>query len=225
MKRLVHPTPYSLFKSQGNQQYRGKPSYNKGYSNNPRGCGKRGPLTGSDMERISNYDRKLNRAGPNGEVSRCLVCDSRFHWAWDCPHSYGNNNDDDDKPQAVHLSLFMGFAKDKSTKLQSLVCQSKCGAVLDTGCATTVCGEQWLQSYVSTSSDFERAQIKEEDSSSTFTFGDGNTQSSVKRMILPCWIGKLNATIMTDVVNCNIPLLLSSNALSQRGILVPIQSK
>ena len=144
------------------------------------------------------------------------MCDSRFHWARDCPHSYENNNDDDDKAQAVHLSLLMGFAKeDKSTKLQRLVWPSKCITVLDTGCATTVCGEQWLQSYVSTLSDFERAQIKEEDSSSTFTFGDGNTQSSVKRMILPCWIGKLNATITTDVVKCNIPLLLSSNALKK----------
>ena len=114
----------SVFITQGNQRYRGKPSYNKGYSNQ-RGRGKRGPLTGSNMERVPNYDRKLNRTGPNGEVSRCLVCDSRFHWARDCPHSCeNNNNDDDDKPQAVHLSLFMGFAKeDKSTKLQSLVCQ------------------------------------------------------------------------------------------------------
>ena len=135
------------------------------------------------MEHISNYDRKLNRTGPNGEVSRSLVCDSRLNWARDCTHSYENNNDDDHKIQAVHLSLFMWFAKDESRKLQSLLCQSKCGAVLDTGCVTTVCGEQWLQSYVSTLSDFERAQINEENSSSTFTFGDGNTQSSsVKRM-------------------------------------------
>ena len=42
----------SVFITQGNQRYRGKPSYNKGYSNNPRGRGKRGPLTGSNMERI-----------------------------------------------------------------------------------------------------------------------------------------------------------------------------
>ena len=33
------------------------------------------------------YNRKeMNPLNRNGQISRCVVCDSKMHWAKDCPH-------------------------------------------------------------------------------------------------------------------------------------------
>ena len=56
-------------------------------------------------------------------------------------------------------------------------------------------------------------RVKEEKSDSRFTFGDGRTFQSVKRVTIPCNIGGLSVEITTDVVECQIPLLLSVTSL------------
>jgi hypothetical protein len=173
--------------------------------------------------------RRQNPHGPDGNVSRCLVCDSRFHWARDCPDAYENSGDTNDHhvpSESVHLSLFMGYASDVShaSKLQTLVKESTACAVLDTGCSTTVCGSKWLNDYLGELSDYERSTVKEENSSSTFTFGDGVTVSSLKRVLLPCYIGGMHATVSTDVVNCNIPLLLSKCSMKKAKMCLDFEN-
>ena len=115
----------------------------------------------------------------------------------------------------MELSLFMGFTnKDHSfSKLETLIGESQNGAVLDTGCSTTVCGAAWLHTYTESLSEYDRSLIKEDVSSAKFTFGDGKSFESMKRVVLPCWIGKRRSNITVDVVSCNIPLLLSSRSM------------
>ena len=196
--------------------------------NNRRGRGRNYARTdkpnhgrGANFERLGN-GRKLNPVGHNGEVSRCVVCDSRLHWARNCPHAYENANKKiDDKDETVNLSLFMGFTNKttKETKLNLLMQESQDCAVMDTGCSTTVCGEAWLEKYSSSLSDYERSLITEENSIATFTFGDGMTFSSLKRVSLPCWIGNQRANIAVDVVECNIPLLMSCKSMKKANLI------
>ena len=80
---------------------------------------------------------------------------------------------------------------------------------MDTGCSTTVCGIEWLDEYVSKLAHFQRSCITEEHSDASFTFGDGNFFKSLKRVNMPCYIGGENANITTDVIQCNIPMLMS----------------
>ena len=56
-------------------------------------------------------------------------------------------------------------------------------------------------------------------SDSNFTFGDGSSYCSLKRVILPCYIGGVNANVTTDVVDCNIPLLLSSKSIKKTDMI------
>ncbi|KAK3887825.1 hypothetical protein Pcinc_008076 [Petrolisthes cinctipes] len=99
----------------------------------------------------SSTGRRQNPLGPDGKVSSCLVCNSRYHWARDCPDAYENLGSREDHSETVHLSLFMGYAGDASSggKLQKLVEESKGCAVLDTGCSTTVCGQEWMKYFIS----------------------------------------------------------------------------
>ena len=180
-------------------------------------------LTGSNLEQTGAKpkERKQNPMGLDGKISRCLICESTLHWARNCPHSYEKMgevaNDNESNDDLVYLSLFMGFAGQSSdcVKLNNLVRESQGCAVLDTGCSTTVCGTQWLKMYMDSLDDFERQQVTESPSSATFTFGDGTTIKSVKKLTLPCWIAGIRATLSTDVVDCNIPLLLSKQSMKK----------
>ena len=91
-------------------------------------------------------------------------------------------------------------------------------ALLDTGCSKTVCGVQWLNHYINSLTKYQRDKVREEKSVSKFTFGDGRSFQSEKRVTLPCFVGGLSVEITTDVVDCQIPLLLSSNSLSRAKV-------
>ena len=51
----------------------------------------------------------------------------------------------------------------------------------------------------------------------TFKFGDGNKLNSLYKVILPCVIADIEVSIITDVVNSDIPLLLSKDAMKKAG--------
>ena len=67
----------------------------------------------------------------------------------------------------------------------------------------------WLKNYLCLLSEYDISCIIECPSNATFTFGDGATKRSIKKMIMPCYINGKCSTIETHVVTCDIPLLLS----------------
>lgn len=220
----------------GRPSYRGRGSYYSSveYGNNSQG-------TRRATRSHGRYNgRRLNPLGSDGQVSRCVICDSRYHWARYCPHSYENSNAHDSllsstgngtevfekSTDVVQLSLLTGDSGDSSKlsgKLDVLLSESYGSVILDTGCSTTVCGEGWLNAYVQSLSEYERHNIREEPTVSTFTFGDGRSVSSLKRVVLPCRICGVNATISTDVVKCNIPLLLSKSAMRRAKMTIDFE--
>ena len=107
------------------------------------------------------------------------------------------------------------YSDERNSKLQCLINESKGCAVLDTGCSKTVCGVMWLNNYVDNLSDYERETIKEENSLATVTFGDRMTAPSLKCVPIPCHLRDVSATISTDVVDCNIPLLTSKTSVKK----------
>ena len=180
--------------------------------------GKRGGyISGANRHPVGRNSSRNNPVGIDGNISRCLICDSKFHWARNCPHAYENKDKNDgDLDESIHLSLFMGYTNgSQNKKLETLVMESSGCAVLDTGCTTTVCGHLWYQDYMSTLSEQVKSTVTEEGSEATFTFGDGVTVSSMKKTKLPCYIGGLRSEIVADVVDCNIPLLVSKRSLKK----------
>ena len=175
--------------------------------------------------------RRQNPLGPDGRISRCMVCDSRFHWARECPDAYENmenyscssagSNNTGGTSAAVNFSLFAGYANgERENKLSKLVEEAKCCAVLDSGCSTTVCGVKGLDEFLSACSDFEHGSLVEEESKATFTFADGVTVPSLKCVTVPCSIVGIKGNIKTDVVDCNIPLLLSKKSMKKANMVV-----
>ena len=175
-------------------------------------------------------NRRLNPVGRDGQVLRCVICDSRYHWAHYCPHSYENNEmspggvseryvDGSSEEHVIQMSLFVGYTSDESikqTKIMRLVEDLLNCGILDIGCSTTVCCQRWLNNYLSDLCDEELAMVKEGNSSATFTFGDGVMYKSVKRVVFPCWIGGVRSALTTDVVECDLPLLISKQSMKKR---------
>ena len=85
--------------------------------------------------------------------------------------------------------------------------------VLDSGCTKTVCGASWLDSYTETLSECDRKKIIW--SKSEVKFGDGKTVSSLKSVSIPAQIGKREVSIKTDVIDNELPLLLSKEAMKK----------
>ena len=164
----------------------------------------------------------LNVRNRYGKVSQCFVCKSKFHLFRACPQRRKNsmelekteNNDDSEN---LNVTMFLGYSNGaaKSEKLNKLVQDSSGHALLDSGCSRTVCGVSWLNDYMGTLTDYDKSSIVESDSDASFTFGDGVNISSLKRVVLPCYIHGKRCEIETDVVDCKVPLLLSKKAMKR----------
>ena len=96
-----------------------------------------------------------------------------------------------------------------SSQLCLLVGETLGQAVIDTGCPHTVSGESWLKTYIDTLSRKDRLSIRQHKSTNKFRFGDGKTYPSKFHIVIPIYVGHNRYLLGVDIVECNIPLLLS----------------
>ena len=88
-------------------------------------------------------------------------------------------------------------------------------AVLDSGCTKNVCGDSWLSNYLDTLTEVDQLQVSDEESTTSFRFGDGNLVKSEKTVTFPAKIGHKNIMIRTNVIDTDLPLLLSKSAMKK----------
>ena len=189
--------------------FRGQPTFSRG----------RGARGGASVGNVGNSS--AHGRNQTAKVRRCFGCGSKFHWIKDCPDVGSDTKSNNDESESVHLSLFSGnmeAANESNSKLNTLVAESAGQAVLDTGCSSTVCGKKWLQNYVQQLSSYDANKITECSTGSTFTFGDGVVKKALKKVTIPCYLDGRQSTITTDVVDCNIPLLLSKNSMKKAAM-------
>lgn len=94
-------------------------------------------------------------------------------------------------------------------------------AVIDSGCTQTVCGKSWLNVYYQSLSKEERDNVLLEDSERTFKFGDGVIVQSKGKVKIPIFLkGAVGVKLETDVVDKEIPLLLSRNSLRRANSVI-----
>ena len=92
--------------------------------------------------------------------------------------------------------------------------------IFDLGCSKTVCGIKWFDTFLETLTDSKKKNIVYEKSTSVFKFGDGKRMHSMKCAIIPCVLAGKNIKIRTDIVDCNIPLLLSKESMKKAGMVI-----
>ena len=97
-------------------------------------------------------------------------------------------------------------------------------AVIDTACTRTVCGEKWLNHYLSGLHQSELMKIHNAKSARSFKFGDGRIIHSTKKVTIPAMIGQTKCKIETEVVPVDIPLLLSKTSLKRASAVLDIEN-
>ena len=99
------------YQSHRQNYYRGRGGQRGGYRGYNRGSGyNRGGERGYTRGRGYNPggERKKNPLDKNGEVSRCSICGSIFHWARFCPDSYEAKEDRGTNAEQVKETLIEG---------------------------------------------------------------------------------------------------------------------
>ena len=147
-------------------------------------------------------NQKLNPSDSAGNPRQCVICKSIMHFVKDCPHN----------EKEEEISLFSNGVKDQY--MSTFLSETFNSAILDSGCSKTVCGKVWYEQYCNSISE-KNLKIEELESMSKFKFGNGQSFQSVKKVLIPAKIGTKNVKIETDVVEAEIPMLLSKASMKK----------
>ena len=163
----------------------------------------------------------------NGRVSRCAICDSKYHWVKDCPHKQEAKLTEDQSEQfseteSVKLTLFT--QKLVLSPQEVFVTEAYNTAVIDTACTKTVCGSKWLYKFIESLDEKSQNEITFRESKTPFKFGDGETKYSYQLVKFPANIGGFECFIEAEVVDCDIPLLLSKDSLKRAQTILDINN-
>ena len=189
---------------------------------------------------------KSTRTRPNpmsrdGKHMTCNSCFSIYHFVQSCPHRWeavqvntvsseietaerNNHNpfhmsDDPNHYRAGsnphdHVVLFTGNGPQEIAMLGKEVAQM---AVIDSACSSNVAGKRWMEQYIESLSDKERGTVEKQKSDRVFKFGGGTRLLSQGEYIIPGSVAGKSVKIRADVVDSDIPLLLSRNAMKTMG--------
>ena len=181
----------------------------------------RGKFRGSrGRGNVANKNRQKNSVDYYGNVRKCYVCGSEYHMSPSCPRNVHVNIASEEVLQEAE-----SYAVVESPGMMSvLMTESISYAILDTACSSTVCGVDWLKSYIQTLSEEEKMKIEEEESETTFRFGDGNMYKSLSKVKFPVNIIGKRAYVTADVVNCSVPLLFSKKSMKRAQMKLDLEN-
>ena len=173
----------------------------RGYNSNPQV--RRGSRNNPNFSR----SKSGNPVGADGQQLQCHICKSVMHFSYHCPHKDKGKKSDSVTKVDVH------FFTDEVEQcfMEQVVSESLNCALLDSGCSSTVCGKNWLSCYIDTLP--ENVDLQVTQSNKSFKFGPGQQYNSLKQVNLPVNINGMQARLLTDVVDCEIPLLLSKQSM------------
>ena len=154
--------------------------------------------------------RHNNPLDQHGKISRCRICESINHWERDCPDQDLTKKRD----SSEDVTLFQSVLHSQES-LKQFTGEALSAAILDSGASKTVCGKTWMNCYQDTLTELEKQNIKERPRFTQFKFGDGRKITSIKKVIIPATLGDIKVNIETDVIDEDIPLLLSKDSMKK----------
>ena len=133
-------------------------------------------------DKFNNYGKstypKINPT-INGRVSRCRICESKYHWVKDCPHKQEVRLTEDQDEQSLeteHVKITLLTQKQIISPQEVFTTEAYNTAVIDTACTKTVCGSKWLYQFVTSLGEKSQKEITFCESKTPFKFGDGETK-------------------------------------------------
>ena len=119
------------------------------------------------------------------------------------------NSKDEEEVEKVVL-----FTRNQSER-EILLKESASRGILDSGCSAVVSGNVWLNDYVKMLPNSLKNQVTRVESKKRFQFGGEYILKSEGKFSIPAVIMGRKCIIQTDVVNSDIPLILSKQCLQK----------
>ena len=91
-------------------------------------------------------------------------------------------------------------------------------AILDSACTSTVCGRKWIEAYKKSLNYEDLKKIIEVEGEKIFEFGGGVQRKILRSYIIHIKLAGKNISLKTDVIESDIPLLLSSSSMKKAKI-------
>ena len=113
-----------------------------------------------------------------------------------------------------HNVLFTGYKKGTFSNLALMHTTS----LLERPCSSTICGENWLENYLDSLGKQDKGKVKQTVGQKTFKFR--GEEHLVKRRIQ----FSSSDCLKTDMVEYDIPLLLSRKAMKTAGVKMDLES-
>ena len=155
-----------------------------------------------------------------GNHMKCIICQSNMHFKKDCPHRrqeiYHCEIDDETPVKEVYK---LDYTQDENCFMS----ETTHAAVLDSACSKTVAGRAWKDMYLSSLNNKENIKIYPS-KNTYYKFGSGEKVVAKEIMEIPCIIGGINRTIRTDIVESDIPLLLSKPDMKKMGFKINLEN-
>ena len=117
--------------------------------------------------------------------------------------------------------LFTGYNTEEVRRLGIDACNC---AVLDSACSSTVCGDNWVNSYIESLDKNDKAKVNQSAGEKVFKFGGGTCLKSKGEYSLPAVIAGKEVTIKIDVVESDISLLLSRAAMKKAALKLDLET-
>ena len=202
---------------------RGFNRFNYGQSRN-RG-GMRNFKSSNNRGSSTSKTEKRNPKDQYGNYMSCFECQSIYHLIKDCPEAgkktsstattYLNN-------KTENITLLQNLPRESQNK-STMECFTKNNfglAVLDSGCNTTVCGRTWLNAYIESLNEDCMDEVMSENSVVDFKFGDNKPTRSLEKWTFPAIICGKNVKIKAQVIDDEIPLLISKQSMKDAKMII-----
>lgn len=167
-----------------------------------------------------------NPLDDRGNPTQCLICKSEYHWANRCPHrgQQGSSSRQHDTVEVSHSDnttllsehlIMQQSSNETSDSLTDLMKETWNSAVLDCGATKTVTGRSWYKHYYTCLPEADKKLVTIQKSSTFFRFGDGQRIASSECVKIPAKVGNKAVFISVDIIEKDIPLLLSRDSMKK----------
>ena len=154
--------------------------------------------------------RKTNPVDNYGQPSKCGNCGNIYHWRRECPE------------KRARTPFFTGFVNSSIQEcyVSKLVGETLSSGILDCGCTKTVCGKDWYEDFVQNMTTEDKKCVQEARSEVPYKFGGNDIVSSYQCATIPVYVGNQRCTLETEVVDIDLPLLISKQAMKSTGMIL-----
>ena len=155
---------------------------------------------------------------------KCFICRAPDHIVATCP--YNEYQKEDRKSQELtFLTKIDQQSETVSTDIGLFLAETEDKGLLDTGATSTVCGRKWLNDYVHCLPPWRAEQVTTQPCNVFFRFGNGGVVRAKELVKIPVEMFGQRLSIMTHVVDCSIPLLISRETMREFHFVIDIFDK